>query len=161
MKNLLYIIYATALFYFAGCCTCKNSTQSEQKSLQPFTISLISGGGATGFRSGYILYSDGVISRSGKFLHEQEKIDTIDTKHPKEIHEIKKLIDEKGLSKLSIKGTGNMTTTLTVTEGDESYFLSWSGSFGEPDMFQKEISPVAEKILDLVKKVETERMNKK
>lgn len=149
-----YIVFLLSLFLSAaiiGCCSCTRSSDAGKQSIiQPFKITYESGGGFSGHHSGYIFSSDGTISRISWFPLKEKKIEVIDSTHKAHIFEIKQLIDQSNISNLSIMESGNMTTALSVDDGNRSYSFSWNGMSTEKESVPKVLLPVIEKILDLI-----------
>lgn len=161
MKYFAFAIGVVVCLRIVGCCTCRDMQQEKMNLTSPFKIELGAGGGFSGFYSGYILSSDGTISRTSYFPNQQEKIEIIGASRRNEIFEIKELIDSLGVTKLTIQKTGNMTSKLIIEEGDKRYLLSWSGTLYEQDVTPNDVQPVVDKILNLIEKIEKKSTDQK
>ena len=143
------VLFAIPMAAFLGCCHCKH-TMADQK---PFTIELSSGGGFSGLWNGYIIRSDGAIqSWHGKQMKTDEVKD-LGQVEPDDIAEVKTILDRDKIMNLALHETGNMTTMLKVTSGDEMTFITWPGSMDDEGQVPAQVLETYTLILKLVQQM--------
>jgi hypothetical protein len=128
--------------FFAGCCHCKDSIYAGK----PFSIELSSGGGFSGLWNGFILHSDGTIESWQGKQSKTEGVTRLGTIDAGEINEIKAMIEKDGIMGRAFRETGNMTTMLRVTDGDEMRFITWPGTIEDDAKMPAEVRGVYAKI---------------
>ncbi|MCB2203968.1 hypothetical protein KQI65_04410 [bacterium] len=138
IKFLPYLAAAVVLLISSGCCPCDRTSSAENAhadsaaptiplSHPPTEIALSSGGGFSGYVSGEAITPDGfVISWHGR-PGTRENLDTLAHMDGKQHAQLLDDVYAQDPAGIRLQETGNMTTALIITSGDEVWTITWSG----------------------------------
>jgi hypothetical protein len=133
-----------------GCCHSKESAATSEDVVRPFAVELSSGGGFSNMHAGHIIHDDGSVLFWQGINASHESMRTIGAVKPERIRTLKKTVNEAKLSSLSYHETGNMTTTLRVTDGDAVMVLTWPGAETDAETVPAELQELCRRIHDIV-----------
>ncbi|MBL0175973.1 MAG: hypothetical protein IPP94_12040 [Ignavibacteria bacterium] len=137
---ILFLILGTGVAG-GGCGTCKDSAANDAGGT-PFIIDLSSGGGFSGMHSGFTIKSDGSVLYWQGMYGRREDVRPLGSMDAGEIRRLKALIDEQKLASVRHRETGNMTTSLSVAEGELLYTISWPGMTEDASDIPEAVRPV-------------------
>ena len=147
------VLLALPAVFLFGCCHCKDSVADRP----PFSIELSAGGGFSGMWTGYILHSNGTVQSWDGWQTKVNGIKTVGELDPGEIFDLMTLIDKNELMKRPYRDTGNMTTMLRVTRGDEMQFITWPGTVDDDSGVPADAREAYQILRALIKKMRPQK----
>ncbi|MDX9758125.1 MAG: hypothetical protein RBU27_03100 [Bacteroidota bacterium] len=114
---------AAVLLMVAGCCSSSHGTEE----FPPLEIHLSSGGGVSGMSAGYSILTDGTITKWTAFPRGRDSEQTVGKLTENEYHTLVSEIHATDFRVLRQQETGNMTASLRITQGDETFTFLWPG----------------------------------
>lgn len=135
----LLVVQLGMLALLAGCCNSKESAGESDDALQSFTVELSSGGGFSNMHAGHIIHDDGSVLFWQGLNGAHESMRTIGAVKRDRILALRKTVTAAALSGLSYHETGNMTTTLRVTDGEVVTVLTWAGTTADAEQVPAEL----------------------
>ncbi|PLX31542.1 MAG: hypothetical protein C0600_05590 [Ignavibacteria bacterium] len=154
MKHHLFIM--TLLIsggLFAGCASCKHA---EQPSYPLTEVSYSSGGGFSGFYTGYTIKPDRVVTRWNGRGGIPSSVDTIGTVDEQRYHTLLQKIYAAEPAQIQQQQTGNMTTALTIVSNDEQYLYTWEGIHTDTEAVPQSTLPLHAAVWQLLQEMDPE-----
>jgi hypothetical protein len=156
--NLKFYYIFIGLFNIAliiGCGACGVEKQNSEisnkisgnKIIKPalFKIILSSGGGFTGLKNGYTLFSNGKVDKWSQISVIKDSINWSTQIDSLQIYQLKNDLEATGILNKNYSETGNITTQLKYVTQDSVYTWSWKGK-GENSEIPDEIKGFYEKL---------------
>jgi len=104
-----------------------NKIKIESKT-RPFKISLSRGGGFTGLKSGYTLFSEGRINHWKQLNRVKDTVYSSQQIDSSKIIWFQEELERTGIFGKTYSGTGNITSYLKYETNDTTYLWSWQGA---------------------------------
>jgi hypothetical protein len=139
-----------ALLLLPGCCGSSERGAGAGAPLRAFTVELSSGGGVSNMHAGHIIHDDGSVLFWQGMNGRHETMRTIGAAPRERVAALKQAVDAAAVATLACRATGNMTTTLRVTDGDATTVLTWAGTAADADAVPAELRALHRLITDIV-----------
>lgn len=110
------------------------TTPETPAATSDFTLSIATGGGFTGLVSGYTLHSDGRVTHWQRYPAGKDTMLWSTHADSTHIAQLRQMLLDAGMTQETIRGSGNITTTVSYTTADSTYTWSWSGTGPESDL---------------------------
>ena len=134
--GLTVLLIQLIILSISGCSSYKSNNNAEnpdirnlhqEEKFNSYSINLSTGGGFTGLKSGYALFSNGVVTRWQKLPTGKDLIDWKVKVDSSQIEQFRKELELTGITDRQYTETGNITAYLKYKTVDTTYFWSWKG----------------------------------
>ncbi|MDT8324157.1 MAG: hypothetical protein RRA94_08605 [Bacteroidota bacterium] len=148
MNNFLLSLSTLLVFVtITSCCPCERARTPSVASYPGTKISFETGGGFSGYVSGTAITADGLVLTWNGRPGMRENLDTLARMDAAQHAQL--LADLYALEPAGIRHqeSGNMTTSLTVTSGDESWYWSWPGVRDDIEAVPEKLRPLRDLVV--------------
>ena len=139
LKNQIYkaLFIVSGVIFLLNCSACKveqekekitnMSINSKPNLTSPLQFSFASGGGITGLKKGYTLFTDGKVNFWQQLSFVKDTVIWNVVVDTSEVNNFRNELLKSGLMEKEYTTTGNMTTYLKFETSDTTYNWSWIG----------------------------------
>ena len=145
------IIAAITLIALSSCCPCDKTKQETTPSHPKTEISYRSGGGFSGFYSGVDITSERhILSYSGK-PGTRDNLDTLARMDESSYMDLLDRLYAMQPQQIQHQESGNMTTVISITSGDEIWTWTWPGTQDDDEQVPEALLPMRDLLRDAIR----------
>jgi hypothetical protein len=149
-SSILSIFIAATLITLTACCPCEKSKHETQPKHSRTEISYRSGGGFSGYYSGVDITSERLLLSYNGRPGTRDNLDTLARMAESEYADLLDRLYAMAPQNIQHQESGNMTTVISITSGDETWTWTWPGTQDDDEQVPESLRPLRNLLREVI-----------